>query len=443
FDLDGGVVSFKTSPDFELPSDANSDNAYEIEVIANDGLNVASQLVTISVTDVDEDAPVFTSETTATVAENSTNIAYTITATDTNTITYSLGTDNDESLFDLDVGVVSFKTSPDFELPSDANSDNAYEIEVIANDGLNVASQLVTITVVNVNEAPVSFELESYSIIENNVNGSTFSKLLTTDPDNNDTHTYELVNGDGNSNNEMFLVQDDLLIANIVFDFEEHQDLEIRIRSTDDEGLFIEQNIQLTIVDEPEAEFGALPESVEFGVVKIGESNQKSISIENVGDAVLEITSITLPSGFDINWSSGTIESNSVQEIMITFTPEEAVVYSGQLEIQSNLATIQIEVNGVGEIVTGIEKEIERFQNLVNVFPVPTNNDLTIDLDISIVHKVRSIELRDLSGRLIIRYQDNIETQQRLELGYLIEGLYFIEVDVEGTKVFKKVLIRR
>ncbi|MFT7269386.1 MAG: hypothetical protein ACI905_001604, partial [Roseivirga sp.] len=300
-----------------------------------------------------------------------------------------------------------------------------------------------TITVVNVNEAPVSFELESYSIIENNVNGSTFSKLLTTDPDNNDTHTYELVNGDGNSNNEMFLVQDDLLIANIVFDFEEHQDLEIRIRSTDDEGLFIEQNIQLTIVDEPEAEFGALPESVEFGVVKIGESNQKSISIENVGDAVLEITSITLPSGFDINWSSGTIESNSVQEIMITFTPEEAVVYSGQLEIQSNLATIQIEVNGVGEIVTGIEKEIERFQNLVNVFPVPTSNDLTIDLDISIVHKVRSIELRDLSGRLIIRYQDNIETQQRLELGYLIEGLYFIEVDVEGTKVFKKVLIRR
>ncbi|MFT7054710.1 MAG: hypothetical protein ACJAR3_000336, partial [Roseivirga sp.] len=389
------------------------------------------------------DAPVFTSETTATLAENSTNIAYTITATDTNTITYSLGTDNDESLFDLDVGVVSFKTSPDFELPSDANSDNAYEIEVIANDGLNVASQLVTITVVNVNEAPVSFELESYSIIENNVNGSTFSKLLTTDPDNNDTHTYELVNGDGNSNNEMFLVQDDLLIANIVFDFEEHQDLEIRIRSTDDEGLFIEQNIQLTIVDEPEAEFGALPESVEFGVVKIGESNQKSISIENVGDAVLEITSITLPSGFDINWSSGTIESNSVQEIMITFTPEEAVVYSGQLEIQSNLATIQIEVNGVGEIVTGIEKEIERFQNLVNVFPVPTSNDLTIDLDISIVHKVRSIELRDLSGRLIIRYQDNIETQQRLELGYLIEGLYFIEVDVEGTKVFKKVLIRR
>ncbi|MFT6214572.1 MAG: hypothetical protein ACJAS3_000965, partial [Roseivirga sp.] len=184
-------------------------------------------------------------------------------------------------------------------------------------------------------------------------------------------------------------------------------------------------------------------ESVEFGVVKIGESNQKSISIENVGDAVLEITSITLPSGFDINWSSGTIESNSVQEIMITFTPEEAVVYSGQLEIQSNLATIQIEVNGVGEIVTGIEKEIERFQNLVNVFPVPTSNDLTIDLDISIVHKVRSIELRDLSGRLIIRYQDNIETQQRLELGYLIEGLYFIEVDVEGTKVFKKVLIRR
>jgi sugar lactone lactonase YvrE len=445
FDLDGGTVAFKSSPDFELPSDANSDNVYEIEVIANDGLNESSQLVAISVTDVDEEAPVFTSETTASVAENSGDAAYTITATDSNEISYSLGTDNDESLFEIDGGVVSFKSSPDFEQPSDANSDNAYEIEVIANDGLNEASQMVTISVANVNEAPVSLELETYSIIENNVNGSAFSKLLTIDPDNNDSHTYELVNGDGNSNNEMFLIQDDLLITNTVFDFEEHQDLEIRIRSSDNEGLFIEQKIQLTIVDEPEAEFGALPESVEFGIVKVGEANQKSISIENVGDAVLEITSITLSSGFGTNWSSGTIESNSVQEIMITFTPEEAVEYSGQLEIQSNLAPIQIVVNGVGEgeVVTGIEKEIERFQNLVNVFPVPTSNDLTIDLDISIVSKVKSIELRDLSGRLTIRYEGNIETQQRLELGYLTEGLYFIEVDVEGTKVFKKVLIRR
>ncbi|WP_208506260.1 SMP-30/gluconolactonase/LRE family protein, partial [Roseivirga sp. E12] len=140
FDIDGstGAVTFKAVPDFESPADANTDNAYVLEVKASDGVNTVSLTVTITVTDVDDTDPVFTSATTASFVENGTGTAYTAVATDANAITYSLGTSNDESLFDIDgsTGAVTFKSSPDFESPADGNTDNAYVLEVKASDGI-------------------------------------------------------------------------------------------------------------------------------------------------------------------------------------------------------------------------------------------------------------------------------------------------------------------
>jgi ribosomal protein L27 len=155
FNVVNGVVTFATAPDFETPTDSDNNNTYEIDVIATDGLNEATQTVTITITDVDEIDPVFTSATAVNFAENGTGTAYTITATDANAITYSLGTGNDESLFDITAGVVTFKTSLDFEIPTDGNTDNAYVVNVIASDGINSVNQNVTISVTNVNDAPI------------------------------------------------------------------------------------------------------------------------------------------------------------------------------------------------------------------------------------------------------------------------------------------------
>ena len=51
-------------------------------------------------------------------------------------------------------GVLTFKASPDFELPRDANQNNIYEITITARDGNLSAAVDVTVTVTNVNEAP-------------------------------------------------------------------------------------------------------------------------------------------------------------------------------------------------------------------------------------------------------------------------------------------------
>ena len=169
-DRTSGIVTFKSSPDFENPADTNADNDYLIAVAASDGINTAYQNVTITVTDVDEIAPVFTSASSTSFAENGTGAVYTAVATDANTITYSLGSDGDEPLFNIDgtSGAITFKTTPDFENPADDNASNDYLILVIANDGMNVSEQQVTITVTDVDEiAPVFTSATTVSFVEN------------------------------------------------------------------------------------------------------------------------------------------------------------------------------------------------------------------------------------------------------------------------------------
>ena len=53
-----GVLTFRSTPDFENPADADGDNVYEVTIEARDGTYTAMLNVTVTVTDVDEGGPV-------------------------------------------------------------------------------------------------------------------------------------------------------------------------------------------------------------------------------------------------------------------------------------------------------------------------------------------------------------------------------------------------
>ena len=54
-----GVLTFVRTPDFETPADADMDNVYMVTLNARDSeRNTAMRNVVVTVTDVDEDAPV-------------------------------------------------------------------------------------------------------------------------------------------------------------------------------------------------------------------------------------------------------------------------------------------------------------------------------------------------------------------------------------------------
>ena len=200
-----GEVTFKVSPNFEAPGDAGGNNVYDIIVHANDGHgHDVTKAVAITVTDVNDVAPTFTSGGTGSEAENTaiSNVVYDANVTDPDggTITYSL-TGADSSAFNINSsnGQVTFKVSPNFEAPTDAGGNNIYDFVVHANDGVHDAIQNVAITVINVNEAPVAVADHVIS----NFGGNTYSvpewAFLSNDadPDGDQIDVNSVTNGSG------------------------------------------------------------------------------------------------------------------------------------------------------------------------------------------------------------------------------------------------------
>ena len=152
-----GAVSFAEAPDFEAPSDADGDNVFDIIVGASDGENTTTQTVTITLTDANDNAPIFTSPVAVTVAENETDTGLIVAATDADgdAVSFSITGGADAALFAIDAesGALSFLSAPDFETPGDADGDNSFDLVVTASDGANTTDQFITVDVADVFEA--------------------------------------------------------------------------------------------------------------------------------------------------------------------------------------------------------------------------------------------------------------------------------------------------
>ncbi len=166
-----GEVTFNSPPDYEIPADANADNDYVIEITASSGGDDTVQTVTITVDNLNDNNPVFTSGTSTSFAENSTGTAYTATATDADgtSPSFAITGGADAGLFAINTttGEVTFVAPPDYEAPGDAGGDNVYDIDITVSDGANAATQSVSITVTDVDGTPVFASGTSTNFAEN------------------------------------------------------------------------------------------------------------------------------------------------------------------------------------------------------------------------------------------------------------------------------------
>ena len=193
-DTKTGQLKTKATLDYETKT------SYTVIITVSDGSLTDSIMVTIKVTNLDEtpsnNAPVLTDgdSTTRSIAENSTsgtNIEAAIAATDAdnNTLAYLLS-GTDASSFAIDSTTGQLKTSAALDHETKAS----YTVTVTVSDGTTIDRITVTITVTDVNEAPVFADGSSItlSIDENTATGSNIgSTLSATDPDD-DTLTYTL-----------------------------------------------------------------------------------------------------------------------------------------------------------------------------------------------------------------------------------------------------------
>ena len=128
------------------------------------------KIFTITVTDANDNAPVFTSSDTISVDENTTAVV-TLTTTDVDTIgdnppTFSIGGGADQGDFSLSTNALTFSPAPDFEAPTDSNADNVYVVDIRAFDGVNQSFQTITVTVDNVSDVNPEGTANSETISE-------------------------------------------------------------------------------------------------------------------------------------------------------------------------------------------------------------------------------------------------------------------------------------
>jgi hypothetical protein len=206
-----GALTFLSSPNFEAPGSAAGTNAYNVRVRASDAAgNTAVQTVTISVTDVDDTAPVFAAGATisASIAENAltSTVVHTATATDNVVVTAyafeSGGADNNKFTINATTGALTFLSSPNFEAPGSAAGTNSYNVRVRASDAAgNSAVQTVTVNVTDVDDtAPVftAGATTSASIAENSPTSSVVHTASATDNVGVTAYAFESGGADNN-----------------------------------------------------------------------------------------------------------------------------------------------------------------------------------------------------------------------------------------------------
>ncbi len=163
-DASTGVLSFIAAPNFEAPTDAGANNAYDVVVSANVGSVSDTQAIVVTVTN-DNDAPEITSDgggdtASVSIAENTTAVT-TITSNDPDAGSAKAfaivgGDDAGNFAIDAATGALSFLSAPDFEAAGDAGADNIYDLIVQVSDGTLTDTQAIAVTVTNLNDnAPV------------------------------------------------------------------------------------------------------------------------------------------------------------------------------------------------------------------------------------------------------------------------------------------------
>ncbi|MDB5391930.1 MAG: Cadherin domain protein, partial [Planctomycetaceae bacterium] len=182
-----GLLKFITAPDFEVPTDAGTDNIYNVQITANDGNGgLTVQNIVVTVTPVNDNLPVFTSAATFNVTENSTVVGTTV-ATDADfpvqPLFFSITGGSDQAKFSITTdGLLNFIAVPDFEIPTDVGLDNIYNVQVTADDGaggLTIQNIAVTVTPANDN-IPVFTGPAAFNVVENS---TSVGSVVATDAD--------------------------------------------------------------------------------------------------------------------------------------------------------------------------------------------------------------------------------------------------------------------
>ena len=247
------------------------------------------------------------------IAENNSigSIIGALSTTDTNvgdTHVYTLVTgagSTDNNLFTIVGNLLKAAVVFDFETKS------IYTIRIRTTDSEGLFfEKAIPLTSSDVNELPTDIGLTG-SVINENVSPNTIvGTLSTTDVDSNNTFTYSLISGIGDTDNSSFSLAGADLKITISPDYESKSSFSIRIRTTDQGGLFFDKVFTITSNDVNESPILSVSQNNFTGVVFIP---IPIINVINSGGAAGSYSiSPTLPAGLVFNTANGSISGTPI-----------------------------------------------------------------------------------------------------------------------------------
>ena len=344
--------------------------------------------------------------------------------------------DDDNAKFTINGSQVLASAVFDFETQTEAS------IRIKATDGAGQSiEKAFTIGIENVNEAPASLSLSNAELAENLQVGTVVGTLSTDDPDADDSHTYALISGQGDTDNAAFTVENNELRSGEVFDFETQASYSIRLSVTDAGGLNAEQTFTISITDGPDPAIELSTTSLTFEPTALGLSSTMSFTIRNTGDGTLEVTGITAPAGFMASANTVTIAAGAEREVTVTFSPTENRMYQGDLEVASNAGNLSITLSGEGAIITSIDQNQLRKED-IRLYPNPVSDRLTVDLS-KLNGAEATIQVFDRNGKGTLQLLPTREQEVIISTRPWPAGLYLLSITTAKGRITQPIIVKK
>lgn len=169
-------------------------------------------------------------------------------------------------------------------------------------DGLDSNVATITVTVTPPPAAPTAVVASDSLVYTTDVNGSFVARLQATDVNANDTHTFTLVSGTGDTNNAWFTISGNQLISAHDFSGDLNTTVSVRVRVTDSSGASTEQILTFPVQARPQ---GVIINEINYNPAR-NEIQSEFVELHNPTAAAVDLSGWSFTSGINYTFPAGT-----------------------------------------------------------------------------------------------------------------------------------------
>ncbi len=316
-----------------------------------------------------------------------------------------------------------------------------HSIRVETSDGNGgLQTKIFNIEVLDANDIPSALVLSNNTIAENQPLGTTIGYFDTQDDDIDDTHTYTLVEGVGNSDNTKFKISGDTLKSNSIFNYKKQRQHSIRVETSDGNGGLQTKIFNIEVLDAND-----IPSALVLSNNTIAENQPLGTTIgklNTIDEDISALYTYRLINGTaHFYLADDTVKSN------ITFDYEEKSSYNitissndGDGRIIEKIFTITI--TDEDEQVTSVETK--DLQSPISVYPNPVTNKLNIKIEQYLTGGEINISVINVLGETIREHTFSYKGVNtfKVNVSDLAEGLYLLQISNDKQRTFKQFIKR-